>query len=289
MGIEGIVRDFRRWAGPNYVIEKKDPKERTKYEQLRKMDCEEGRVDGEITLAEFLRYLGRQNPALHIDMLSDVYAARQVGTLTSDYPGIEIFKLMAADNLTFLKPKWALPAIIETLANPKIATDVRLELTNTIKAIGEKSVSNDLRNIMNNHGDPVGSACAAIALGKLWFKEAFSPLVEALKNSTDAAVRVAIVDVLGDMHDGRAVPVLITSLGNDKNEDVRGQAATVLISLNDPKAVPALGRAMRYDESNEVRITAKIALSVMKISRDEDDPVRELIEIELNSAKGEVQ
>ena len=83
-------------------------------------------------------------------------------------------------------------------------------------------------------------------------------LIERLSDS-NASVRRAAAQSLGNLHARRAVSALITALG-DKSREVRSAAASALGNLEDAKAIPALTKLMN-DESPEVREQAINALS----------------------------
>ena len=101
---------------------------------------------------------------------------------------------------------------------------------------------------------------AAEALGQLASPAAVQPLLRAMHDTTDLAVRIASVYALGMIGDQRAVDPLISLLG-DTNEHphARGMAAEKLGEFGDGRALEPLRAALK-DPSAEVRFWAAFAL-----------------------------
>ncbi len=87
--------------------------------------------------------------------------------------------------------------------------------------------------------------------------EVIAALIERLKD-TDAGVRRAAANALGNLRSRAAVPALITASG-DRNKDVRMAVCSALGEIGDSRAVQALVRRLT-DESADVRYHAIDAL-----------------------------
>lgn len=130
MGIEGIVSEFRSWAGSNYRIEARKPGEIMKYNEWLKMDTDKGR-DNIITLAEYLSFLQKTSPGLIITQI-DIEAAKQIDILQNADLFSEDAKINAVIKLGELRDKIALPVLLEAARDDK-SWNVRLE---AVRALG---------------------------------------------------------------------------------------------------------------------------------------------------------
>lgn len=180
-----FVSDFKKWGGNNYRIEKSDPKERAKYEELKKAETNDKNSPDAITLPEYLTYLQKTQPQLKIPSV-DIEIAIEIDSLKNDKDGN--IRNAAAEALGDHGDKSAVPALIDAM---KI--DSRWYVRGS----------------------------AANALGKLGDKSAMPALIEAMKNDKagDGWVCMAAAKALGKLGDKSAVPALIEAIKNDKAED----------------------------------------------------------------------
>jgi HEAT repeat protein len=92
-------------------------------------------------------------------------------------------------------------------------------------------------------------------------------LIAALKDS-DAGVRRAAADALGELDNRRAVPALIEAV-KDADPDVRRHAIDALGEIGDPRALDALTKALK-DEDATIRRHA--AAAIAEVSGDGSGP-----------------
>src|SRR5208282_2600370 len=84
--------------------------------------------------------------------------------------------------------------------------------------------------------NPDGRKGAAEALSLMGLKDNALPLLAAMLNDHDVAVRIAVVVTLGDFKDNRTLPLLKKAL-QDPVPEVDFAAAKVLYQLHDPDGV----------------------------------------------------
>lgn len=117
---------------------------------------------------------------------------------------------------------------------------------------------------------------AVIALKTHKDVRAVEPLITALQD-TSAVVRKSIIDALSELHDVRAVKPIIRLLDNEQNHDVRVAAIQLLGNLGDVKAVRTLIFALT-DEKWDIKYNAVSALGTLK----DKEAIKPLFKIALN-------
>jgi HEAT repeat protein len=131
--------------------------------------------------------------------------------------------------------------------------DIQLGLSVNKEAAAEPSVTDTSPAALD------GKDSAATA-------RAIASLATVLADS-DAAVRLAAIQALGDLDDPRAVEALSQALRNDSDPEVREMAAWALGEIESPTAVPALSEALRSDREATVRAKAAWALGEIESPR----------------------
>jgi HEAT repeat protein len=113
---------------------------------------------------------------------------------------------------------------------------------------------------------------AAKTLGKIGDARAVPPLLDALDDDWQAALRLAALQALGELKDARAVQPLIKRL-KDKDVEIRKSAAASLGKIQDPQTVSEVTESLcgaLSDKSSRVRLAAAEALGrILKDSGDE--------------------
>lgn len=113
---------------------------------------------------------------------------------------------------------------------------VREEASSTLAAIGDSAIPALLESL--THQDWLVRLHAVEALGKTKSSDAVTPLLRALFNDADSAVREDAVRALGYIGDPQAVEFLLTVM--DKEPGLRTLAVEALGQIKDRRAVPAL-------------------------------------------------
>ncbi len=138
-------------------------------------------------------------------------------------------------------------------------TDMRIKAIWLLGRLGAKRAVYALLAAVGDTDANVRRATAQ-ALGELRNKRAVRPLLAAMVDDDDGEVRVAAAQALGALGDKRASEPLMSVLGNPAEDPrVRGMAAEALADLGDRRAVPSLIVALS-DPSPEVRFWAAFAL-----------------------------
>jgi HEAT repeat protein len=144
-----------------------------------------------------------------------------------------IVRMHAAKALGRIKDRRAIEPLIPLLQDKVKA--VREEVTITLAAIGEAALPSLLEAL--KHPEWLVRLHAVEALGKSRSADAVEPLLWALFNDHDQAVREDVVRALGELGDGRAMEFLITVM---KEPGLRPLAVEALGKIGDRRAVPVL-------------------------------------------------
>ncbi|MCS6290554.1 MAG: HEAT repeat domain-containing protein [Nitrospira sp.] len=128
---------------------------------------------------------------------------------------------------------------------------VREEASSALAAIGAAAVLGLIQAL--EHDDWLVRLHAVEALGKLKSPDSVDPLLRALFNERDSAIREDVVRALGAIRDARAVDYLVTVM---KEPGLRLLAVEALGQIGDPRAVPLLRRVVEGAPLGEPRDTA---------------------------------
>ncbi|HJR77051.1 MAG TPA: HEAT repeat domain-containing protein [Nitrospiraceae bacterium] len=187
-----------------------------------------------------------------------------------------IVRMHAAKALGRMKEPGAVPSLIPLLQDKVKA--VREEAAGALAAIGTASIPSLVQAL--RHEEWLVRLHAVEALGKLRTPEAVEPLLFALFNDRDSAIREDIVRALGDIGDAGAVEFLFKVLDEP---GLRPLAVEALGKIRDSRAVPVLqdiaagkGRpeAVRTvagcgDQWSEEMLTMGVAVRALGLIRDE--------------------
>lgn len=137
-----------------------------------------------------------------------------------------------------------------------------------LAALGDKGSRSDdpravaaLVRLLREDSDAEVRRAAANALGELEAEEAVPALADALRKDASADVRHTAAWALGQIESAAAVPALVAALG-DSSRDVRETATWALGQIEDSSAVPALVRVLR---GNEIEVARKAAWALGQI------------------------
>jgi HEAT repeat protein len=144
-----------------------------------------------------------------------------------------IVRMHAAKALGKIKDSDAIEPLIPLLQDKVKA--VREEATAALAAIGDEALPSLVEAL--NQSEWLVRLHAVEALGKMRSPEAVEPLLSALFNDHDQAVREDVVRALGQVGDGRAVEFLMIVM---KEPGLRPLAVEALGQIGDPRAVPLL-------------------------------------------------
>jgi HEAT repeat protein len=150
-----------------------------------------------------------------------------------------IVRMHAAKALRRIKDPGSVRALAPLLQDKVKA--VREEVSSALAAIGESAMPALLESLA--HPDWLVRLHAVEALGKTRSCEAVQPLLAALFNDADSAVREDAVRALGTIGDPQAVGFLLTVMANEPA--LRVLAIEALGRIGDRRAVPALICAAR--------------------------------------------
>ncbi|MCS6858960.1 MAG: HEAT repeat domain-containing protein [Abditibacteriales bacterium] len=164
----------------------------------------------------------------------------------------------AAESLGYIGDARAVQPLLDALR--AIDDNVRKAATEALGQIGTPAVE-PLCEMLRSSWRMAREA-AAKALGKIGDVRALPPLLDALNDDRQAALRAAAARALGELKDARAVRPLIARL-KDKDAQVRESVAEALGKIQDPQtvsdAIEPLCAALS-DKSGHVRLAAAEAL-----------------------------
>jgi HEAT repeat protein len=144
-----------------------------------------------------------------------------------------IVRMHAAKALARIEDERAIRPLIPLLQDKVKA--VREEATTALAKIGDPALPSLLEAL--KHSEWLVRLHAVEALGKSRSAEAVEPLLWALFNDHDQAIREDVVRALGQLGDGRAVEFLVTIM---KESGLRTLAVEALGKIGDRRAVPVL-------------------------------------------------
>ena len=196
-----------------------------------------------------------------------------VKALTS---GDWIVRMHAAKALGRIADPRAVPSLVPLLQDKVKA--VREEAAGALAAVGTASIPSLVQAL--SHTEWLVRLHAVEALGKLKSGEAVEPLLFALFNDHDSAVREDIVRALGEIGHAQAVdylfrivkepglrPLVVEALGKIKDE----RAVPVLQDIVLGKSRPEINRTVAGcgDEWNEEMLTMGVAVRALGMIRDD--------------------
>jgi HEAT repeat protein len=144
-----------------------------------------------------------------------------------------IVRMHAAKALGRIKDERAIEPLIPLLQDKVKA--VREEVSITLAAIGDAALPSLLDAL--KHPEWLVRLHAVEALAKSRSADAVEPLLWALFNDHDQAIREDVVRALGDLGDGRAMEFLVMAM---KEPGLRPLAVDALGKIGDRRAVPVL-------------------------------------------------
>jgi HEAT repeat protein len=163
----------------------------------------------------------------------------------------------AAEVLGRLRVAKAVPALIATMDDD--SEEVRTVVARSLALIGDVDAVPALARALL---DPSRWTLSLVAENLLFMgSKAVPPLLEFVRGG-DHNVRVAAVQILGEIRDPSATPLLCEILLEDQNLNLRARAAAALGQLAGPAAVAALLEALN-DPRWQVRAQAAKALGAV--------------------------
>jgi len=153
-----VITDFKSWGGKNYRIEKNDPAEAAKFEELKAADREDDpKTRGAITMPEYLSYLVNSQNYSATDKDNDLADNIDVLMNTIDTKK----EIEAKNHLDDINVKCCLPALVDALGQGKNTAYL-------IGKYGDSSCTILLIQVMNDTKIPEAYRCdAAYGLGLL--------------------------------------------------------------------------------------------------------------------------
>jgi len=148
-----------------------------------------------------------------------------------------IVRMHAAKGLGRIGDAQAIPALMPLLQDKVKA--VREEASSALASIGAAAVAGLVEALQ--HEDWLVRLHAVEALGKLKSPDAVDPLLRALFNERDSAIREDVVKALGTIRDVRAVDYLVVAM---KEPGLRLLAVEALGHIGDRRVVPLLRRVV---------------------------------------------
>ncbi len=171
----------------------------------------------------------------------------------------------AADLLGRLAVRSAVPALIAALKDE--SEDVRTVAARSLAMIGDPAAVPALAGAL---ADPSRWTVSLIAENLMRMGPRAVPPLIFLLGAPDHNVRVAVVQILGEIRDPLAIDPLVAVVSGDNDLDLRAQAAAALGKLGGPKAERALEHALA-DDAWQVRAQAAKALG--RLGRPEVAPL----------------
>lgn len=159
-----------------------------------------------------------------------------------------IVRMHAAKGLGRIKDAGSIQSLVPLLQDNVKA--VREEASSALSAIGESAIPALLESL--THHDWLVRLHAVESLGKAKSRRAVAPLLTALFNDTDSAVREDAVRALGNIGDPQAVEFLFATM---KEPGLRTLAVEALGRIGDRRAVPVLIEVVRGENPPETART----------------------------------
>jgi HEAT repeat protein len=160
----------------------------------------------------------------------------------------------AAELLGRLREPSAVRPLLAALDDP--SEDVRTVAARGLAAIGDPSAVPALAGAL---ADPSRWTLSLVAENLMAMGPTAVPPLMGLLDGDDHNVRVAVVQILGEIRDLEALPTLIDVLGRDESLNLRAQAAAAIGKLGGPAAQTALLEGLE-DPAWQVRGQAAKAL-----------------------------
>mgnify|MGYP000845429115 FL=1 len=195
------------------------------------------------------------DPALQVQeaasaILASLADARVLAPLTQALGSRDwIVRMHAAKGLGRIGDPETVPALMPLLQDKVKA--VREEASSALAAIGVAAMAGLIDALQ--HDDWLVRLHAVEALGKLKSADAVEPLLRALFNERDSAIREDVVRALGAIRDGRAVEYLVAVM---KEPGLRLLAVEALGHIGDRRVVPILRRVVEGVPLGEPRDSA---------------------------------
>ena len=183
------------------------------------------------------------DPALHVQeaasaILASIADARVFEPLVAALRSRDwIVRMHAAKALGRIRDPEAVPVLMPLLQDKVKA--VREEVSGALAAIGGVAVLALIQALQ--HDEWLVRLHAVEALGKLKSSDAVEPLLQALFNDRDSAIREDVVRALGAIGDSRAVDYLVLVM---KEPTLRLIAVEALGHIGDRRAVPLLRKVV---------------------------------------------
>ena len=155
-----------------------------------------------------------------------------------------IVRMHAVKALGRLKDSESVPALCPLLQDKVKA--VREEVSSALAAIGEAAIPSLLDALA--HEEWLVRLHAVESLGKTKSQKAVEPLLWAVFNDADSAIREDAVRALGDLGHAEAVDFLLTAL---KEPGLRTSAVEALGRIGDRRAVPTLIEIVKGTQAPE--------------------------------------
>ncbi len=178
-------------------------------------------------------------------VLASIADERVLAPLTASLRNRDwIVRMQAAKALGRIRDSRAVEPLIPLLQDPVKA--VREETAAALAAIGDAAVPSLLAALV--HSEWLMRLHAVEALGKTKSPAAVEPLLSALFNDADTAVKEDAIRALGQIGDGRAVAYLVRVM---KEPGLRPLAVEALGQIGDRRAVPALLNVLSGEDRPE--------------------------------------
>ena len=174
-------------------------------------------------------------------------------------------RAQAADLLGRLRIRRAVPLLVAALKDD--SEDVRTVAARSLAMIGDSAAVPALAGAL---ADPSRWTVSLVAENLMRMGAQVVPPLIFLLGASDHNVRVATVQILGEIRDPVAVEPLVAILNADADLNLRAQAAAALGKLGGPRAEGALERAL-VDRAWQVRAQAAKALG--RLGRAEVAPL----------------
>jgi HEAT repeat protein len=230
--------------------------------QIRRLD-ERGKA---AVLDLAVRYAASMRGAEALRITRCVEAMGLAGRLLDDLKARDEWcRARAADLLGRLAVRGAVPALIAALKDD--SEDVRTVAARSLAIIGDAAAVPALAGAL---ADPSRWTVSIIAEDLMRMGPMAVPPLLFLLAASDHNVRVAAVQIIGEIRDPLAVDPLVAVASGDRDLNLRAQAAAALGKLGGPKAERALERALT-DEAWQVRAQAAKALG--RLGRTEAAPL----------------
>jgi HEAT repeat protein len=159
-------------------------------------------------------------------------------------------RIQAADELAEHRGDAVVAALVKALKDRD--SEVRSCAVDALGTIGGPEAIAAIVEALDDEDSDVQMR-AAENLGNLGAEEAVEPLIRLLKQTSDALLRVFIVEGMGDIGDHRFTTYLLESLTDD-DELVRSYAASALGDIGTEEIIPLLKVELAAEESSRAQL-----------------------------------